>query len=181
MALVCIDCRYINGRPSGIGEMTAALVVHLPEIAPDLRFRLLASADGPARLSTAPNVEHVTVSAAANGPATLWWLPRIADLSGVDVFHAPFNVLPAGLSMPTITTIHDLMWLDAPELCEPGLSRMIRAPFFAHGITRALNHSTIVATVSDATRNAVLGHRPDAGGRTFVTGPGVSADFQPRI
>lgn len=179
MGLVCIDCRYVNGRPSGIAEMVTALVELVPAMAPDLRFRLLASPDAPGLLSPAPNVEQVTVHAAANGPGTMWWLPRLADLRGVDLFHATFNIMPAGLRIPTITTIHDLMWLTHPQLCESGWRRMLRQPFFAHGIKRALGHSTIIATVSEATRDAVVASRPDAAARTFVTRSGVSSAFRP--
>lgn len=178
MGLVCIDCRYVNGRPSGIAEMIMALVEHVPAMAPDLRFRLLVSPDAPGLLSAAPNVEQVPVRAAANGPGTMWWLPRLADLRGVDLFHATFNILPAGLGIPAITTIHDLMWLTQPYWCESGWRRMVRQPFFAHGIRRALDRSTIIATVSEATRDAVLASRPEAAERTFVTRSGVSGAFQ---
>lgn len=178
MSLVCIDCRYVNGRPSGIAEMIMALVEHVPAMAPDLRFRLLVSRDAPGLLSAAPNVEQVPVRAAANGPGTMWWLPQLADLRGVDLFHATFNIMPAGLGIPTITTIHDLMWLTQPQLCESGWRCAVRQPFFAHGIKRALDRSTVIATVSEATRDAVLASRPDAAARTFVTRSGVSGAFQ---
>lgn len=179
VSTVCIDCRYVNGRPSGIAEMTMALIEHVPAMAPDLRFRLLASPGASGLLSTAPNVEQVTVHAVANGPGTMWWLPRLADLRGVDLFHATFNIMPAGLRIPTVTTIHDLMWLTHPQLCESGWRRMLRQPFFAHGLKRALDRSTFIATVSEATRDVVLATRPDAAARTFVTRSGISSAFQP--
>ena len=179
MSLVCIDCRYINQKPSGIGTMVEALVAHLPRMAPDLRFRLRASPTAPGRLSDAANVEQVEVRAPANGPGTMWWLPQIADLRGVDLFHATFNIMPAGLTMPCLTTIHDLMWLDNPHLCDSGWRLPVRRAFFAHGIKRTLAQSAIIATVSEATRDAVVAHRQDVAARTFVTRSGVSTAFQP--
>lgn len=176
--LVCIDCRYVNSKPSGIAETVMALVDYIPTMAPDLRFRLLVSPNVSFQLSHLENVEQVEVSAAANGPATMWGLPMIADLKGVDLFHATFNIMPAGLGMPCITTIHDLMWLEQPEWCATGWRRYLRQPFFAHGIKRALNQSTIIATVSEATKNAVVLGRPDAAPRTFVTLSGVSDEFK---
>jgi len=177
MPLICIDCRYINGRASGIAEMVSALVEYLPHLAPDLRFRFLASPDGPARLSVAPNVEQVTVHAAANGPATMWWLSHTADLRGVDLFHATFNILPAGLKMPTITTLHDLMWINHPDWCATGWRKWVRRPFFVHGIKRALTHSNIIATVSAATRMDVIKAYPDAAHKSFITASGVSEKY----
>lgn len=179
MTLVCIDCRYVDGRPSGIGEMVTELVRRVPQLAPDLRFRLLVSPNAPHRLSDAANVDQVAVAAAANGPATMWWLPHIVDLSDVDLFHATFNILPAKLLMPCVTTVHDVMWLERPDLCETGWRRLVRQAFFAHGIRRALARSTVIATVSEATRNRIRHVAPQAASRSFVTRSGVGAAFRP--
>ena len=177
MSLICIDCRYINRRPSGIGEMVTALIAHVPQLAPDLRFRLLVSPLAPFPLSAASNVEQIVVEAAPNGPGTMWWLPRIADLRGVDLFHATYNIMPAGLSMPCITTIHDLMWLERPDWCDDGPLSPVRRAFFRHGIERALERSAFIATVSEATRNSVVCYKPDAHARTQAIPSGVSNTF----
>lgn len=159
--------------------MVSALVAHVPQMAPDLRFRLLVSPNASGRLSLEPNVEQVVVRAAANGPGTMWWLPYAADLRGVALFHATFNIMPAGLAMPCLTTIHDLMWLERPEWCEKGWKRPVRQAFFGHGIARALDHSALLATVSEATRDAVIATKPEAASRLFVTSSGVSDAFRP--
>jgi glycosyltransferase involved in cell wall biosynthesis len=176
---ILIDCRYINGRPSGIGEMVVALATHLPRQAPDLDFTLLTSPAAPQLLSKDANVTCLQVAAPANGPGTIWFMPRLVDLDGIDLFHAPANILPAGLAMPTVTTIHDLMWLEHPEWCSPGLLHPVRKAFFAGGIRRALRRSTAIAAISDATAKAVNRHFPDAEKRTHVTLSGVSEDFAP--
>jgi glycosyltransferase involved in cell wall biosynthesis len=179
MPNICIDCRYINGRPSGIGEMVAALAARLPRIAPDWRFTFLTSRAVPRLHRDAENVMHVPVAASANGPATMWFLPRLIDLAEIDLFHAPANILPAGLAMPTVTTIHDLMWLQHPEWCSPGLLHPVRRAFFASGISRALRRSSGIAAVSSATAATIRAHCPDAASRTHVTLSGVSSDFIP--
>ena len=181
MPTVCIDCRYINDRPSGIGEVVRALVEYVPPLAPDIDFLLLVSPRAPGALSSAANVRELIVPAAANGPGTMWWLPQLADLRQVDVFHATFNILPAGLAMPTITTVHDIMWLTRPELCAQGLAGQVRAAFFRHGIRRALARSTIIAAVSEATRQDIMTWQADARSRCHVTLSGVSSQFQPQL
>jgi hypothetical protein len=108
---IALDCRYIGPRPSGIGEFVAALVQHLPPLAPDCEFTFLRHTRAAGPLSAAANVREIEVGAAANGPVTLLHLPLAVDLAGIDLFHAPANILPGGLAMPTITTIHDVMWL----------------------------------------------------------------------
>lgn len=179
MTTICIDCRYIETRPSGVAEVVRGLIEHAPELAPDLTFLLLRHPSVQGRLSAASNVREIVVPQPANGPATMWWLPRVVDLSGVHLFHATFNILPAGLKMPCVTTIHDIMWLTHPGWCNPSLFGRVERAFYAHGIMRALQRSAAVATVSGATRDEILAWMPAAAGRTFATPSGVSKEFHP--
>ena len=178
--LICIDARYVRDRPSGIGEVVRALVDHVPALAPDLRLLLLKHPEAAAPLSTAPNVVERVVRAAANGPATMWWLARATDLSGVDLFHAPANIQPAGLPMPCVTTVHDVMWLKHPDwAARPGWRGPVDSAFYAHGIRRALRRSTRIATVSAATRDEIATLDVQAAARTRVTPSGVDPAFRP--
>jgi alpha-1,3-rhamnosyl/mannosyltransferase len=178
MTTVCIDCRYIGPRPSGIGEVVQGLVDFLPGLAPDLRFLLLRNPSAK-RLSMAENVREIIVRQAANGPATLWWMSRCADLSGVDLFHAPFNIMPGRLSMPCVTTVHDIMWLSNPEWCASGMFAPVKRTFYTRGIDRALRYSAAIMTVSAASRDAIAAWLPDAADRIAVTRSGVSPAFRP--
>jgi alpha-1,3-rhamnosyl/mannosyltransferase len=177
--IIGIDCRYIGARPSGIGEVVQALVDHAPALAPDLRFLLLKHPAAPARLSHADNVEEVVVRAPANGPTTMWWLPLVVDLSPLSLFHATFNIMPAGLAMPCVTTIHDIMWAAHPELCRPRFWRAGETWFYRQGIMRALAKADAIAAVSEATRAAIARFAPHAAARVSVTVSGVSSDFRP--
>jgi glycosyltransferase involved in cell wall biosynthesis len=159
--------------------MVLALATYLPRQAPDLEFTFLINAAAPQLLGSDANVTCVQIAAPANGPGTMWFMPRLVDLNDIDLFHAPANILPAGLTMPTVTTIHDLMWLEHPEWCSPGLLHPVRKAFFAGGIRRALRRSTAIAAISDATATAIRRHFPDAEMRTHVTLSGVSEDFAP--
>ncbi|PEQ13811.1 hypothetical protein B2G71_05740 [Novosphingobium sp. PC22D] len=158
--------------------MVRALADHLPGLAPDMEFLLLRHPDRPARTRSAQNVREVVVPASPNGPATLWWLPRVVDLSGVDLFHATANILPAGLPMPTVTTVHDIMWLTAPRLCNPRLYGLIERAFYGHGMRRALRRSSAIVTVSEATRNAIAEFDPEAAHKVRVALSGVSETFR---
>lgn len=178
--LICIDARYVRPRPSGIGEVVRGLIDHAPALAPDWRFLLLRHPEAGEPLSGAPNVIERVVRAAANGPATMWWLSRAVDLSGVDLFHAPANIQPAGLAMPCVTTIHDLMWLTHPHWAAwPGVRGRIDRAFYAHGLRRALRCAARIATVSAATRDSIAALDPAAAERTRVTLSGVSPAFRP--
>jgi glycosyltransferase involved in cell wall biosynthesis len=109
----------------------------------------------------------------------MWWLPRVIDLTGIDLFHATFNIMPAGLRMPCVTTVHDVMWLTHPDWCNPHPYGLLERAFYSHGIKRALNRSAAIATVSRASRDEIIAWAPHARAKTFVTSSGVSADFHP--
>lgn len=176
---IALDCRYLGTRPSGIGEAVAALVRHVPDLAPDCDFLFLRHPDRAVPLSNASNVREVVVRAAANGPVTLAHLPLAVDLTSIDLFHAPANILPGGLTMPAITTVHDVMWLTNPKWCNPGPWGRIERAYYRHGITRALRESALIATVSEASRTAIRAILPETARRVHVTLSGVAADFVP--
>lgn len=178
-ARIALDCRYLGTRPSGIGEVVAALVRHLPVLAPECEFTFLRSPLGDQPLSNAANVREVVVRAAANGPVTLLHLPLAVDLAGIDLFHAPANILPGGLKMPAITTVHDVMWLTHPHWCNPAPWGRVERHFYGHGIRRALSASALVATVSEASRTEIVRLAPAAADRVIVTPSGVAGDFRP--
>lgn len=177
-ATVCIDCRYIGPQPSGIAEVVRGLIDHLPSLAPDLRFMLLRHPTHPGKLTNAPNVVEQVVPQAANGPATMWWLPEVVDLTGVDLFHATFNIMPAGLTMPCVVTIHDIMRLTHPRWCRTGFRGEVERLFYGHGIRRALRHADAIAAISAATANEIARYDPLAIERTFITLSGVSDHFR---
>jgi glycosyltransferase involved in cell wall biosynthesis len=178
MPLVCIDCRYIGPKPSGIAKVVQALLDWVPELAPDFDFLLLKSPKVSGRLSTAENVTEVVVEAAANSPTTMWRLPAVVDLTRVDLFHATFNIMPAGLRMPCVTTVHDIMWLTNPEWCSSRFSSTLEKWFYQHGISRALERSAAIATVSEASRSEIQRHSPQVAERIHVTSLGVSPDYR---
>lgn len=179
VSTICIDCRYVRDRPSGIGEVVRGLIDFIPALAPDLRFMLLRHPSLDRPLSGASNVEERVVVQAANGPATMWWLPRVVDLSGIDLFHAPANIMPAQLPMPCLVTVHDVMWLTAPQLCTSRPRGLIDRAFYGHGIRRALRDAAAIATVSGASRDEIISIAPDRADRVHVTPSGVSPDFRP--
>ena len=179
MKTICIDCRYIGPRPSGISKVQSALVDFLPGLAPDIEFVFLKRDNAPSRLSKAANVREIVVQAAANSPATMWWLPRMAAFGDADLFHATFNIMPRGLAMPCVTTIHDVMWLANPDLCKPRFYAPLERWFYGHGIRRALREARAIATVSEASRQEILHMQPGLASRVQALALGVDDAFKP--
>ena len=179
MATVCIDCRYLGPRPSGIGELVQALVNHVPTLAPDLEFLFLRRAAGPSRLSDCANVREAVLPVGANNPVSMWLLPEIAPLDGIDLFHSPHNILPARVSAKRIATVHDIMWLTNPQWCDASPLGRLKSVYFRHGIARALRRSDRIAVVSSATQEAIKRYMPSKASRVEVTRSGVSERFAP--
>jgi glycosyltransferase involved in cell wall biosynthesis len=155
-----------------------ALVDHVPALCPEWNFLFLKHPKGPPRLSPATNVHEVVVKEEANGPATLLWLPYVVDLRGIDLFHATFNILPRGLSMKTVVTLCDVMWMKNPEWCRgPGVWGHVETIFYQAGIRRTLAEATRIAAISNATRDEIATLDQAAAARTRVTLLGVSEEF----
>lgn len=179
MPRICIDCRYISTRPSGIAAVVRGLIDHLPALAPDWQFTLLRRRGIDKLLGETGNVTEIEVTAHPNGPSTMWWLARLIDLNEIDLFHAPANILPRGLPVPAVTTVHDVMWLTNPQWCRPGARGAVERLYYRHGISRALDQSRAITTVSEATRQAIIGLRPSLAGRVFSSLSGVEPCFRP--
>lgn len=178
--MICLDCRYIRERPSGIGVVVQELIRRLPALVGNEPLLLLKHPQAPGALSNAPNVREQIVEQEANGPATMWWLPRVVDLRGVDLYYSPSNILPAGLSMATVVTVCDVMWLKHPQWArtQGGWGR-IETAYYQHGIRRALERATRICTISQATKDEIGTVDEQAKQRTTVIHEGVSDDFHP--
>lgn len=178
--MIALDCRYIRERPSGIGPYVQGLVDHLPGLAPDLHFLLIKHPLAPARLSLAPNVHEVVAPYDPNGPETMWLLPRLFDFRGVRLYHGTFNIQPAGLPVPSMITLCDVMWMTHPERCrKPGPWGAVETFFYQHGIRRTLREAVRIHTISEATKREIGRLDPAAEARTRVMHFGVADGWRP--
>jgi len=178
--MICVDCRYIRKRPSGIGVVLQELIQRLPALIGNEPLLLLKHPEAVDRLSDAPNVREQVVSQEANGPATMWWLPRVVDLRGVDLYYSASNTLPHGLSMATVVTVCDVMWIKHPRWARStGAWGRIETSYYQHGIWRALRKATRICTISEASKDEIRSVHEPAGARTTVIREGVSTEFHP--
>jgi glycosyltransferase involved in cell wall biosynthesis len=173
---VVLDARYAGHRPSGIGRYTEALLRRLPA----LGLQLEAWVHPAATVPEMPGLRRRPVAARANHLPTLFWPSELAPLDDAAVFHAPFNLLGRNIRCPTVVTIHDLMWLEHPELCQQSLlRRVVQARFFASGIRAAVARATQIITPSRATADAIVARDRAAAARVTVIPHGVDARFRP--
>jgi glycosyltransferase involved in cell wall biosynthesis len=179
MAPIVLDARYVRERPSGIGVMVDELVRRLPALMPEERFVFLRHPAARSPLSSAPNTKDVTIAHEANGPATLLAMPALTMLRGAKLYFAPFNILPWLVPCPAVVTVHDLMWLDSPELCRsPGPWGAVEAAFYRTGIETTLRSAATILTPSEATKAAITARSLRAGAVSHVVPHGVDDAFR---
>lgn len=174
-----IDARYVEPKPSGIGRYVEALIERLPRLAPSQRFELWTHPTRPTPV-TYPNVRCQPVAAPADGLRTLLTPSRLGQLGPDDVVHFPFSLLGRGLPCATVVTVHDLMWLEQPELVEGRpLMRRIRQRYYQQGMRWALRFATRLIAVSEATRARMVARVPECAERVRVTHNAADALFAP--
>jgi len=186
---IAIDARYVHTTDcevvpaGGVGRYAFELIRNLLALDADLHLTLIVPAGNVrpvVETGLRGRVREIPYAAPPHSLRTLFRLSRQIRLDGVDVFHSPFNVLPRGLSCPAVTTVHDMMWLAAPELAASFWpKRLLTGSYYRYGIGRALRHSAQLLTVSEASREAILHAFPDLRGRVTVTHNGVGSEFGP--
>jgi alpha-1,3-rhamnosyl/mannosyltransferase len=174
-----MDARYAGPQVSGIGNYVRGIASRLPELASDARFRYWIR-PGTKRLSAAPNASETTVRPRPAGLATLLWPSHLDELRPDDVFHGPANILGFGLPCPAIVTVHDVMWLDHVEWCQPRpWLRPVSKRYYRAGIMRALRHAERILTVSQASADAIVRIDKSAHRRIVVTPNACESHFRP--
>ena len=176
---VMIDARYLRAHTSGIGRYTEHIVRHLLALDDQLELELITHPTRP------EPIEHERVRcqmfrAAPNSLGTRWRLARAIDLRGAELFHSPFNILPAGIEAPCVFTLHDIMWLLDPSYCtDSALRRLIQGTFYGQLIPRSVEQAARIMTVSDHSRQAIEERFPEVAGRVHVTYNGLDPFFYP--
>ena len=157
----------------------AALIQRLPELAPERSFELWTHPTLPAPV-TFPNVRCTPKTAPADGLRTLLTPQWLGRLGPKDVAHFPFSLLGRGLRCATVVTVHDLMWMEQPELVEGRpLMRRVREQYYQQGMRWALRHATRLIAVSEATRQRMIARHPACAERVRVTHNAADALFAP--
>lgn len=174
-----LDARYISDQTSGIGRYTEHLIEQMLELDDTLRLKLITHPSRP-RPFESPRVSCQTFAAAPNSLRTRFLLSSKVDFSGVDLFHSPFNILPAKLPVPSVFTLHDIMWLLDKNYCTDSWWRkLVTGTFYEQFIPRSAEQAERILTVSHHSRQSIEEYFPEMAGRVHVTYNGVDSFFRP--
>ena len=152
--LLSFDATY---RQAGVSRYIEALLRYVPEVAPDDELVVFA---GPQRPPPAagfgPTIEwHHSRLPTARPPVRIGWEQTAGVIAArhahLDLLHSPVNVLPLGVSIPQIVTVHDLAFHHFPGQY-PGMKQR-----YLNVMTRlSIRKAAAVITVSEATRRDVI-------------------------
>jgi len=154
---VALDAQLTCGTATGIGEYVSGLLAAL----------------------RAEGVDTVALSAPNFDPwrfdRRLLWdqllLPLAASRAKVDLLHCASGTMPAVVSVPVVTTVHDVAWLRAQSHTRP----YARAYFGGFQLARYRDARRILVD-SAFSRDELLATAPIDPARIDVVYPGVAAD-----
>lgn len=164
-----VDVRKI--RDGGIGEYVRETFTAIAALDPAIEIIAFGDPERDRTLLPA-SVRWVSARARGYSLSEHWVLSRAVRSAAVDLFHAPHYVLPIGLRVPTVVTVHDLIHLLLP-----------RTPLhavYARGMIRsACRRAGRVITVSVRTAADLAERFPGSAGKTRIVPNGVAPRYRP--
>jgi glycosyltransferase involved in cell wall biosynthesis len=175
---IIFDARSVVKRRSGIGNYAEALLEELVPLASDLRFLVLRNLafDGP-RLRH-ERVEELAFHHETKSVRSLFTSPStLRRFAGFDLYHSPADIVPLGLGCPWVVTLHDLMWIEAPELASAFAPvRAANALWYRWNFRRAIQGARRVLAISHATADAIARIYPQHASKVDVVHHGIDHD-----
>jgi glycosyltransferase involved in cell wall biosynthesis len=157
--IIGFDAKRVFNNKTGLGNYSRRLLQDLHSNWPNPQMRLftpkinceadfLFHQSGVKRVLPAGKWKHVSSLWRSLGQA------EMAKKEGVTVFHGLSNELPLGLAkqgIPSVVTIHDLIFLHRPELY-PRIDRGI----YRHKFEQACKRAQLILATSAATKHDIL-------------------------
>jgi glycosyltransferase involved in cell wall biosynthesis len=150
---VALDVSAVPDRPVGAGHYILQLARQL-STRPDVGLVLCCRAGDRSRWSSLVPEGDLLASSPDRRPTRLIWeqlrLGPLLGASGASVHHGPHYTMPRRSPIPSVVTVHDLSFFDAPEWHERS-----KAVFFRRAIERAARDAAVVVCPSVTTAEAL--------------------------
>ena len=174
---VALDVSAVPDRPVGAGHYILQLATQLSGRG-DVDLVLCARASDRDRWAALVAPDDLLASAPGPRPLRLAWeqlrLGALVASSGAAVHHGPHYTMPARCPVPSVVTVHDLSFFDAPDWHERS-----KVVLFRRAIARAARDAAVVVCPSRVTAEGLHAWcRVDA--EVVVAPHGVDTDrFRP--
>jgi glycosyltransferase involved in cell wall biosynthesis len=148
---ISVDCRMADA--SGVGAYLKGCLPRFLETKND--FLLIGDGQRLAETAERPNVRIIDCGTRPFSAEETFFPPKrlYEAVNKTDAFYSPYFNIPARITVPVFTTIHDIIFPDMPEICSPaGLAA--RMWFYR----RAARRSTKIFTVSRFSKSRIEHH-----------------------
>ena len=146
---IAIDCRYLG--MSGIGTFIMNVVDELLENHHENTYLIIKSF-GIRMNKRLSNVEFLETEISPFSIREMIGFP-VKRINACDVFLSPYINIPGGIKVPVISTIHDMLFFDKPELFS-WKQRAMRKLYIKH----TYHQSKAVLTVSHFSKDRIICH-----------------------
>ena len=175
---VALDVSAVPDRPVGAGHYILQLASQLSTRS-DIGLVLCSRSTDRDRWAPLVKPEDLRASAPAPRPLRLVWeqvrLGPLVRSTGAAVHHGPHYTMPRRSPVPSVVTVHDLSFFDAPEWHERS-----KVALFTRAIRRAAREAAVVVCPSRITAEG-LDHWCRVEAEVVVAPHGVDADrFRPQ-
>lgn len=159
---IAFDAKRALYNRTGLGNYSRFVINGLADAFPEYAYYLYAPGKGQEalreQLSPTPAIRYAYPKGAVNSLfPSLWRSKRIVrDLQrdGIELYHGLSNELPAKIAasgIPSVVTLHDLIFLRYPQLYKP-IDRCI----YTYKFREACRQADRVIAISDQTRRDIL-------------------------
>ena len=174
---IAIDARMINpGSMHGIARYVYELLNCLRNVGNESdHFFILINRDSPLeRLSWPSHMELVRVKGSWFSLKQQWEIPRLLKDMSIDLLHAPSFMAPLASPCRMIMTIHDLNHMVLPQFYTP-----FHQFYYQTFVRSCMKRSDFILTVSNFSKDEIIGNLDIAPEKVLVTYNGVSEKYQP--
>ncbi|MGL5000017.1 MAG: glycosyltransferase family 4 protein [Cetobacterium sp.] len=161
---IAIDCRMYNA--SGIGTYIREILPYFFKT--ENEFLLIGSIEDLKQFKDKKNIKIKECKSPIFSPKELFMFPT-KEINKCDIFYTPNYNIPGGIKIPIYSTIHDVIFLDMPELTSK-IGLLIRKIFYK----RAYWLSKKIFTVSEFSKKRIQYHLGDEK-EIIVTYNGISS------
>lgn len=182
MIRAIIDARtFVHKTRTGIGNYIREVIPHIVQQADDIHFTIIRNPKGKTPSFNHKNVREIMLPYDTMSLYTVFRPGLGAKFSDCDIYHSPSFMIPPGLRCPSVVTVHDLMWIEAPKLAARfPLWRWPRQWWYTATFGYAIRNSDAILSNSKATAEAVRRIFPDQAQNVHVTPFGIDLDrFSP--
>ncbi|KAA3617965.1 MAG: glycosyltransferase family 1 protein [Calditrichaeota bacterium] len=167
---IAIDARCLEGNKTGVGRYLGNIIQNFPNSEKDTNLQLYCTVDF--SLTADVNLQKKIVK----GHPLLWkqfLVPLHQLIDKPDVFFVPSYSTPIFNPIPTVVTIHDLIFTKFPEWTD----RKQRWRF-KNIVTRSAKYASKIIAVSESTRKDIINLTDVKSEKVEVVYEGIDSKFE---